>query len=233
MKEIDLDELTPEQIAALENKILQKKLAEKEAVKRERENYKSLVVKSVKEEIIELQQVNNILSLAKANVYGSFVTMIELKQELYGIKSGQQSHTFSDDDGNSITIGWRTIDKYDDTLDMGIGMVQEYISSLATDEKSARLVKHIERLLKKDAKGNLKPNRIVELQNTAEEENDERLTKGVEIIRKSYKPIRSVIFVEAETMDSQGRKQSIPLSITTVDFPEGFTPNFDVFKSLP
>jgi len=230
MKEIDLEELTPEQIEMLETRLLAKKKAIEDTKKKEIEGYKTLAKETVSNQILMLTSLSSVLSDAKAKVYNSFSTLIELKQELFGAKSGQQSHTFSDDSGSCITIGYRTIDNYDDTLDMGISLVQEYISSLATDEKSAKLVKHIERLLKKDARGNLKPNRIVELQNAADEEKDDRLIRGVEIIRKSYRPVRSVIFIEAEVTDDQGKKQNVPLSITSADFPVGSEPNFEVFK---
>lgn len=230
MKTIDLDGLTTEQMEALEQQLAAKKQAEKQRRKNEIANYKELVKKNVGDQIISIQEVSSMLSLAKANVFGSFATLIAMKQELFGAKSGQQSHSFSDDNGNTITIGYRVIERFDDTLDMGISMVSKYLDSLSTDEKSTRLVKMINRLLKKDAKGNLRASRVVELQNIADETNDETLTQGVDIIRKSYKPVRSAIFVEAETTDETGKKQSIGLSITSVDFPEGFTPNFEVFK---
>lgn len=228
--EIEIDKLSPEQMAELEARIAARKQAEQLKTKSERENYKSLVCQTVREQTIELQQVSNMLSLAKANVYGSFASLIALKIELYGLKSGQQSHTFSDDDGNSITIGFRVIDRFDDTLDMGIAYVREYINSLAVDDKTSKLVDKINNLLKKDAKGNLKPNRILDLQNMADDEDDERLRNGVEIILKSYKPVRSAIFIEAEVLDATGKKQSVALSITSVDFPKGFKPNFEIFK---
>jgi hypothetical protein len=222
--------MSPDQLNAIEFELTQKKLAEQNKVKAERESYKSLVNQTVLEQIVELQSVSNMLSLAKANVYGSFAAIIALKQELYGNKSGQQSHTFTDDDGNSITIGFRVIDKFDDTLDMGISMIREYITGLAVDDNSANLVDMINSLLKKDAKGNLKPNRVLDLQNLADKVQNEQFFKGVEIIRASYKPVRSAIFVEAEVLDSIGRKQAVQLSITSADFPDGFEPNFEIFK---
>ncbi|HBL74274.1 MAG: hypothetical protein A2W90_18140 [Bacteroidetes bacterium GWF2_42_66] len=227
---IEIDELNDEQLALLEQKIAAKKQAETAAKKAERDNYKSLVTQTVREQIVELQQVSNLLSLAKANVYGSFASLISLKNELYGSKSGQQSHTFSDDDGSSVTIGFRVIDKFDDTLDVGITMIREYINDLAVDENSANLVDMVNNLLKKDAKGNLKPNRVLDLQNLADKIQNDKFYAGVEIIRASYKPVRSAIFVEAEVLDATGKKQSVALSITSVDFPVDFEPNFEVFK---
>ncbi len=230
MDQIDLDQLTPEQIEALEARLLAKQQAEKAQKEKNIADYKELVARTVSGQIIELQQVSNMLSLAKANVFGNFAAIIELKQELYGAKSGQQSHTFSDNNGNSITIGYRVLEKFDDTLDMGISLVNKYLDSLATDEKSKRLVGYINKLLKKDAKGNLRASRVVELQNIADKEDNPDLTEGVEIIRKSYKPVRSRIFIEAETTGDNDKKQSVGLSITSVDFPEGFKSNVEVFQ---
>ncbi len=227
---IELENLTSEQLAALEQQIAAKKRAEKERIERETENYKDLVKKTVGEQIIVLQDVNNILSLAKEQVFGSFLTLISMKQTLYGVKSGQQGHSFSDDAGNTITLGYRVIDQYDDTVNEGVTMVNEYIASLASNEETGFLVETIQKLLKKDAKGNLKPNRVIELQNLADKRKDEKLSQGVRIIRESYKPVRSAFFIEAETTNTDGTKRSIALSITSADFPEGSNLDFTVFK---
>jgi hypothetical protein len=230
IKQIEIEDLTPDQLKQLEQKIADKKLADANRIKSERENYKSIVSNTVGEQIKVLHNVSDLLSLAKADIYRQFAAIIELKQELYGSKSGQMSHTFTDDEGHSITIGWRVVDTFDDTLDQGIAKVREYIESLAIDDNSANLVDMINKLLKKDAKGNLKANRILDLQNLADKEQNPLLIEGVTIIRESYKPAKSVIFIEAEQVDQMGKKQPVCLSITSVDFPEGYTPNLEVFK---
>lgn len=227
---VELDKLSPEQIAELEQQIAAKKQAEKQRKENEVATYKELVKTTVTEQIVSLQEINNMLSLAKAQIFGSFTSLIEMKQSLYGIKSGQQGHSFSDDAGNTITLGYRVIDQYDDTVNEGISLVNEFIASLATDEQSARLVNYLQKLLKKDAKGNLRPNRVIEMQNLAEQEQDERFKRGVKIILNSYKPKRSAFFIEADCTAVGGKKQSVALSITSAEFPEGFEPNFDVFK---
>jgi len=222
--------LTPEERKEIELELERNKQADKKRVEDEIKLYKDLTKRTVNEQIKALQEVNNILSLAKAQIFGSFTTLIAMKHELYGIKSGQQGHTFSDDIGNTITLGYRVVDQYDDTVNEGVSMVNEFIASLITDEESADLVEMIQKLLKKDAKGNLKPNRVIELQNLAEKKNNEKLSRGVKIILNSYKPVRSAFFIESETTDAAGKKQAIALSITSAEFPDGFTPNFDVFK---
>jgi hypothetical protein len=230
MKEIEIEDLTTEQIELLEQKIAAKKRAEKERAEREIETYKDLVKHTVGEQIVSLQEVNSILSLAKSQVFGSFITLIAMKQTLFGVKAGQQGHSFSDDNGNTITLGYRIVDQYDDTINEGVSLVNEFIASLSINEETAFLVETIQKLLKKDAKGNLKPSRVIELQNMADKRNDEKLTKGVRIIRESYKPVRSAFFIEAETTLPDGTKQSVALSITSAEFHEGFELNFEVFR---
>lgn len=227
---IEIDKLTPQQLRDLEAKIEAKRLAEKNRIRAERENYKTLVNTTVREQFTRLNQISSMLSIAKADIYRQFAAVIELKQELYGTKSGQMSHTFTDEEGESITIGWRIVDEFDDTLDQGIAKVREYIESLAIDDNSAKLVEMINKLLKKDAKGNLKANRVLDLQNLADKVQNPLLIEGVTIIRESYRPARSVIFIEAEKKDNAGKKVAVPLSITSAEFPDGFEPNLDVFK---
>jgi hypothetical protein len=232
MKQFDLDKMTPAQLAELKAQLAEKEKAEKEHIRKERESYKNIVTQTVKEQFVKLQNLSSELSLLKADIYGQFASIIELKNELYGTKSGQASHTFTDDEGRSITIGYRQIESFDDTLDMGIAKVREYIDSLAVDENSARLVELVNRLLKKDAKGNLKANRVLDLQNLADKVQNPLLIEGVTIIREAYKPSRSSIFIEAEVKDlaNTGQSVPVPLSITSVDFPAGTNIRMEVFK---
>ena len=220
MKAIDLKQLSAAQKADLMEQLKKENAAIKNREKAERENYKMIANTTVGEQFLKLEQLSSMLSIAKADVYRQFAAVIELKQELFGAKSGQMSHTFTDDQGRSITIGWRQVDEFDDTLDMGIALISDYISTLAVDDNSANLVEMINKLLKKDAKGNLKPNRILDLRNLAEKIGNEQLSKGVEIVLAAYKPSRSVIFVEADTKTQQGAKQSVALSITSAAFPQ-------------
>jgi hypothetical protein len=229
-KSIDLLNLTPEQMADLMKQMQQIAAEKKESERRERESYRTIVNQTVAEQYRKLEQISSTLSIVKADVYRQFAAVIELKQELYGAKSKQQSHTFTDDEGRSITIGWRTIDSFNDTLDMGIALIRDYITTLAIDENTSQLVDMINQLLKKDAKGNLKPSRILDLRNMAEKIDNETFSKGVDIVIQSYTPARSVIFVEASSTDAQQVKQPVALSITSAPFPDGYAPNFGVFQ---
>jgi hypothetical protein len=98
---------------------------------------------------------------------------------------------------------------------------------LAKDKETAALVSIVFNLLKKDAKGNLKGSRVLELQKLTKDFNDEEFTDGVNIIADSYKPVKSVWFIEAALINEDGSKTSIPLSMSSVEFSQGYTFNFN------
>jgi len=226
MTTIDIKALSPEQIKELLNQAspedLKNTLQEKEKNKEEdRKAYKDLVNTAVPSLVGTLLGLSQDLSILKVTIFEGLKTLLDLKQDAYQVKQGQQSHSFTDDQGNGISYGFRVIDGWDDTVNAGIDKIKEVVESMAKDENSAKLVSVINKLLKKDAKGNLKSSRVLELRQLAVELNDEKFNDAVKIIQDSFKPVRSAFFIEAYTTNPQGKKVYIPLSITSVDFPEG------------
>jgi hypothetical protein len=147
----------------------------------------------------------------------NFKTILEMKSELFKtkVKDDQRSHTFTNSEGNKrITIGVYVTDGYRDTVEDGIAIVKEYISSLANDEKTEALVNMVFRLLARDAKGTLKASRIVQLRKVAQDTGDERFLEGVRIIEESYQPEVSKQFIRAEVKNENGMWKPIPLGMT-------------------
>ena len=202
---------------------LQRRESQKDA---DRTAYKELVEQTVPRAIFKLCTASEILSNAKTEAFQFFEDILELKAEVYGIKEKQMTHTFSD--GKSeITIGYRINDGWDDTVNAGVAKVEKFISSLAKDKETAALVSIVFNLLKKDAKGNLKGSRVLELQKLTKDFNDEEFTDGVNIIADSYKPVKSVWFIDAALIGEDGKKTNIPLSMSSVDFSQGYKFNFN------
>lgn len=218
---VQLESLTAEQKQAIYAEMQAEETAKQNAIKEERKVYKETMSTTVSETIIFLQNISSLLSSGKAKVFNNFSALLDLKKELYGYKEGQQSHTFTNELGQSIEVGFRQIDSWDDTAEAGIAKVNEYIESLATSPEAAKMVKMLNGLMKKDAKGNLKASRVLDLKNLASEINSPLFTDGVEIIQAAYKPTRSAYFIDASYKDGTGKKVNIPLSITNVDFPQG------------
>ena len=211
---VDLTQFSPAQLKAA--------LAAQETKKdANRIAYKELVEQTVPKAIFKLASASEVLSNAKTEAFQYFENILQLKAEVFGVKEKQQSHTFSFE-GGEVQIGYRINDGWDDTVNAGIAKVEKYISSLAKDAETAALVDMVFNLLKKDAKGNLKGSRVLELQKLTAKFNDEEFADGVDIISKSYKPVRSVWFVEAALIDENKNKTPIPLSMSSVDFSKGY-----------
>ena len=211
---VDLTQYSPAQLKAA----LQAQESKKEA---DRTAYKELVEQTIPKAIFKLAVASEVLSNAKTEAFQYFEDILQLKAEVFGVKEKQQSHTFSYERGE-VQIGYRITDGWDDTVNAGIAKVEKYISSLAKDAETAALVDMVFNLLKKDAKGNLKGSRVLELQKLTAKFNDEEFADGVDIISKSYKPVRSVWFVEASIIDENKNKTPIPLSMSSVDFSKGY-----------
>ena len=192
----------------------QKEEAEKKArIEKEKADYKKTVSELVEELFLRVQQVSKNIGGLKKEVYDTFMTVIDIKKELYNVKEGQNWHTFINEDmSKRITIGRNVT--VDDTVNEGIQKVKEFITSLAgDDEKTQMLVNTVLRLLSKDKKGNLKPEKVLELEKLAEDYNNEEFTEGVKIIRDAYKPQYTKQFVKAEYKDERGEWQNVPMNI--------------------
>ncbi|MDO5608894.1 MAG: DUF3164 family protein [Capnocytophaga sp.] len=214
MSTIDLSQLTAEQ---LQEELKKRQNAQKE----DRQTYKQLVNETLPDVMSLLKAESEALGGLKYSVFCELKTLLDMKNEVYEVKGDQQTHTFSDDKGNTIMYGFRTFDNWDDTVNAGIEKVRDFIGSLAKDDNSAKLVDVINRLLRKDAKGNLKASRVLELTKLAEEFDSPEFTDAVGIIAQAYKPQRSAFFIDASYTDPQGKKVAVPLNISAVDFPEG------------
>lgn len=224
---MNLNDLTKEQRDALYQEMKLEEKRKSELKENERRTYKDLVSKQVEESIKELEKLSTYISIVKGSVFQKFSTLLSLKKELYEVESNQQSHTFTNKEGNiRITMGYRVLERFDDTVNEGISRVRNYMDGLAKDEQSAQLLKIINNLLKRDKLGNLKANRVLELQNYANEIDSKELKEAVEIIMQAYRPEQSAYFISADVKNEVGGWQSIGLSVSGCDFPSDFNSNF-------
>lgn len=193
-----------------------KKAAEEKA-KADREMYKQMVDEEIENSIPVLLGISEEIKESKQKVLDNFKTILEMKSDLFKtkVRDDQRSHTFTNSKGDKrITLGVYVTDGYRDTVEDGISIVKEYISSLANDEKTQALVNMVFRLLSRDAKGTLKASRIVQLRKVAEDTGDPRFMEGVRIIEESYQPEVSKQFIRAEVKDKNGMWKPIPLGMT-------------------
>ena len=184
----------------------------------EREAYRQLVDETIAAAAPQLQDISQRLCEVKARVMEQFREAIRLKSDLFQVKSGQRSHTFSNSEGTvRITLGNYVRDNYLDTVEEGIAMVNEYLDSMATDDKSRALVGAVRKLMSRNLKGDLQASRVMQLSRMAQESGNERFIEAMRIINEAYAPSASKQFIRLEVRDeAEDAKgwRSVPLGLT-------------------
>lgn len=217
MENVNLNQLTSEQKGLLLAELKQEEIAKEKQKENTKVIYKTLVNDIVEEVFPDLVAMSNYIEKQKKKVFDSFDTVINLKREVYTIKDDQKTHTFSNKNNTKrITIGYRTLDHYDDTANAGLEKINQYLDSLITDGVSKKNVSIISSLLKRDEKGNLQASRVVELYKLINEIDNELFTEGVKIIMEAAQPSKSVTFITADCRDENNKWRSIPLSVSSV-----------------
>lgn len=212
--EINLDNLNADQLAQLEQQLEAKKKADKARIQADRDAYTELVDETVRDMVKRLQNLSSEMAAVKAEVFAAFDSIIKTKEELFKVKLDRRSDTFTTSDGQmSIQLGYRTLDAYDDTVDAGIAKVKEYLATLAKDDNSAALVDTVMSLLAKNRKGELKASRILELERLATKSGSPEFMDGINTIKNSYKPQKSGQFITVTIKNSEGKDETLPLSI--------------------
>lgn len=212
-------QMTPEERAEFEAFREEKaKKAEKARIEQERETYKEMKDATIRTNFELLMQVSGLMLEAKNTVFGNMGTLISMKDDLYKTKSDRQSDTFSTEDGEiSIKLGNRINEGWADTIDVGVQKVKDYLKTMAKDENSANLVETVMNLLAKDRKGNLKANKVLELEKLAVKSGDENFIDGINIIKEAYRPAPSCQFIEVRFKDDEGKERSLPLSMSAIE----------------
>ena len=212
----ELVQMTSEERAEFEAFLAAKeKRANELKAKEDRETYKLLVEDSINEAFPRLWAVSESLKVEKQEVLDLFKKAIEMKVAIFGIKSEQLSHTFSNAEGTRrITVGKYVTDNWADTVNEGISKVTAAIEGLGKDENSKALVKAVLKLLSKDNKGTLKASRVLQLRRMADDSGIPGFIEGVQIIEESYQPVESKLFIRCESRQNDGAWENMPLGMT-------------------
>ena len=200
--------LTPEELELLNQARATKAKADAQA-RREQElaTYKALVDDAIRETVPEACAISETLATKKRAIIDRFRAVIRMKEELFrgtkALRDGRYTDTFTNAEGTArVTVGYNTIDNYDDTYTAGVEMVNRYIESLATDDKSLQLANMVTTLLRERSKaGQLKAQNVLRLEQMAGESGDDTFIEGMRIIREAYRPIQSKQFVKVEQKD--------------------------------
>ena len=226
MAEFNFDKLSPEEKEQLAREAFKSK--EKEFAKRAKEeqeaHYKKLVDETIEKAVESVGALNIKMTIAKKQIFSDFDTVIELKNELYNgqkwLKSDRVTNTFTNQEGTKrVTIGYHTNDNYLDTYTEGVKMVEEYISSLATDENGQTLADMVKVLLSERGKGGqLKAQNVLRLQRMANDSKNETFIEGMRIISDAYSPTKSKQFVKVEIKGEHNEWVTVSTNMTDCEW---------------
>lgn len=210
-------------LSAKDRKALMAQLtAENKAAENHRKNqigmFKNMTDELVKEIAPSLADFGEMQTNVVNSTFKDFEALLALKNDLYGKRENQASHTFTDRSGNgSITIGYNEIIGFDGTQTAGVSMIKEVIAGLSADDENREVLADLlNTFMKPDKKGNLNPTRIAELESKKDKVNKPLFSEGVDIIVKAQFKTRSSMFVRGWTLgkNAAGADIKIQFSIT-------------------
>lgn len=226
MAEFNFDNLSPEEKEQLAREAFKSK--EKEFAKRAKEeqeaHYKQLVDETIEKAVESVGELNIKMTFAKKQIFNDFDTVIALKNELYTgqkwLKTDRVTNTFTNQEGNKrVTVGYHTNDNYLDTYTEGVKLVEEYISSLATDENGQKLADMVKVLLSERGKGGqLKAQNVLRLQRMANDSKNETFIEGMRIISDAYSPTKSKQFVKVEIKGEHNEWVTVSTNMTDCEW---------------
>ena len=215
---MDIAKMTAAERAELKAQLEAEERAEKQKREDDVAAYKSAVNEFCRQKFSRLEALSEEMRRLKNEVFADAETLIQLKEELFKTKSDRHSDQFTTSDGRiTLALGNRTNDGWDDTVEVGIAKVKEYLQSLAKDDDGAKMFEVVMKLLAKDRKGNLRAGAMIQLEQHARRFGDPLFIEGVEIIRQSYRPVDSCQFISASYKDDKGVRHSLPLSMAAMD----------------
>ncbi|MBQ4126636.1 MAG: DUF3164 family protein [Alistipes sp.] len=215
---MDLSNMTAAERAQLKAQLEAEERAEIQKRQESIDAYKQSVDEFCKDVFGRMQKVSELMRAEKERTFFAANILIEMKEQLYKTKQDRHSNQFTTSDGKyTVALGYRTNDGWDDTVDVGIAKVKEYLRSLAATEDGAKAVDIILKLLAKDKKGNLKASAMIQLEQEAAKIGDATFIEGVQIIRDAYRPVDTCQFISVSYKDDNGVKHTLPLSLSSMD----------------
>jgi hypothetical protein len=216
---MNIDDLTKEELAAIEARLAAKKRAKREKETQERETLKQLTDEFVAAFFPKLVDIAQSLTLAKGEVLDGARDILSLKKSAYEMSDEawekQQTHTLSSrSHDRTIIVGHNVIDGWDrDLAASGVDGVNKWLTGKLNDGNSD-LVEMIRDLLRPNKDGMLKANRVIELRNRAAKIGDGELIRNVQMIQEAYAPKKTSTFVKAKYSDENGQDIWLNLSMS-------------------
>ena len=215
---MDIKQMTAAQRAELKAQLEAEERAESQKRQESIDAYKQMVDEFCEDTFARMKKISELLRTEKERVFAAAELLIEQKEALYKTKQDRHSNQFTTSDSRyTVALGYRTNDGWDDTVNVGIAKVKEYLQSLTSSKEGAEAVDIVLKLLAKDKKGNLKASSMIQLEQHATKSGNPLFIEGVQIIRDAYRPVDSCQFISVSWKDDNGVKHTLPLSLAAMD----------------
>lgn len=215
MEQISLDNLSPEQLAALEEQLKAKQQAEQEKRQKNLEALESLEDEVITQLFEKAKPLSNSITSFKSDFIQGIEPLIQMKIENGKAAPDQEQYTFNSKDKKIRgVIRYNKTTRYDDGVQAAIGYAKEWMRDQIADEKSKRLVNLIDGLLSKDQKGNYSPANLLRFVKEAKEMNEPLIVKAADAIEQSIYEDMTSISVLFSYKDDLGVERKLPLSAT-------------------
>lgn len=213
--------MTAEEAAEFE-RFKQEKVKKETAAKAKEDcqAYAELVDEEIAWAIPVLLDISGLITGKKSLVLDRFAKILEMKADvLKKTKEDQRSHTWTNTEGDKrITIGRYFVDAWRDTVNDGIEIARSAIMDMIQDDNTKALVNQMLRMLSRNSQGDLKANKVLQLEKLAADVKDEnireRIREGIAIINEAHIPNFTKTFIRAEYRDVHGQWHNIPLGMT-------------------
>lgn len=215
METIDINNMTPEQLAQIEAQLQAKRKAEREKQLEDLKTLAQLENEAIAEMIADAEPICGAVANFKRKWVEGLKPLIAMKIANGKARADQKQYSFKDAESKgSASIRYNETNKYDDGINVGIGYAKEWLSQQANDEKSKQLVSIIDDLLSRNGNGDYTPSDLMKFVKKAKENNDELLLKAADaIIESLYEEQTSVSLVVCKK-DEFGVMRQLPLSVT-------------------
>lgn len=215
MEAIDINNMTPVQLAQIEAQIEAKKKAEKERQQNELKVLNELEDETVRAIIEKIEPWSNKIIAIKREALEMLAPLIDMKIASGKARPGQEQYQFkTDDTTQSIAIRYNKTDKYDDGINVGVGYAKQWLEEQADTVRSRQLVGIIDDLLSRDRKGNFSPADLLKFIKSAKEIGDELMLKAADAVEKSIYEEATSVSLLAYKRDELGVRRQLPLSAT-------------------
>lgn len=212
MSTIDITKLSAAQLVKLARDAAKKEKAEKSEA---RKKYDALRDDYLEKVFIRMADLSKRMKELKANSVRLGIELHAKMYEAYGreIKEGIDNYTLTSGDGlRKVLIERSHVCAYDESVEVGIGLIRDVLRD-KFGARSKEAYRTIEALMVKNRAGDYDENMVAKLRSIADTySGDDRFTKGLDIIAKSYKPYRSQMYMRAYQKDEVGKWKEVVMN---------------------